>query len=317
MKRLLLWILPTLTALSAAAGEREVSLKRDFGTLCGTLSVPEGGAETVALIIAGSGPTDRNCNSRAGLRTNSFQYLAEELAKAGIASLRYDKRGIGASRFDEPQKMAEAVFEDFTGDAAAWTEWLHAQGYPRIVLVGHSEGALIALCAAQDNPHVAAVVSAAGPGYPFDEILRSQLSRQIPLSEMALFVQAEGIMASLKRGERVADIPPPLAALFHPSVQPFLISVLRHDPRTLIRKLTIPVLIIQGGNDLQITPDNAEALAAAQPKARKVIVEGMTHPLKKSTHTTLQGQLTTVYSDSTLSLDPDFAKAVTGFVAGV
>ena len=314
MKRLLLGLLLAAVG-TAAAGERSVSLERDFGILRGTLTEPADGAETAVLLIAGSGPTDRNCNSGLGLRTNSFQYLAEELEKAGIASLRYDKRGIGASAFDHPEKMAEVVFEDFIADASAWADYLAAQGYRKIVLLGHSEGALIALCAAQRDPRITAVVSASGPGCPFDELLKKQLSQQLPASEMGLYIRAEGILAALKRGERVADIPPPLAALFHPSVQPFVISILRYDPREVIRGVEIPVLIIQGDNDLQIGTDNADALSKAQPKARKVIVPGMTHPLKKSAYSTLQGQMTTVYANPDLPLDPDFAKAVIAFVS--
>lgn len=312
MKRILFWLLLTATG-TAAAAEREVTLARDFGTLHGTLAEPEGGSDVAVLLIAGSGPTDRNCNNPRGLKTNAFIYLAQALEKAGIASLRYDKRGIGASVFDAPEKMAQVVFEDFVGDAAAWAEYLGAQGYRKIVLVGHSEGALIALCAAQNNPHITAVVSAAGPGFPLDEIIKSQLSRQLPLTEMALYIQAEGIIAALKRGERAADIPRPLASLFHPSVQPFLISIFRYDPRTLIRSLEIPVLIVQGDNDLQVTPDNADALAEAQPRARKAIIAGMTHPLKKSEGRTLADQMG-VYTDSTLSLDADFVQTVTAFI---
>jgi hypothetical protein len=111
MKHLLTAIL-LLVFAHTAAGERNVSLERDFGTLYGTLLTPDAGTETVAVIIAGSGPTPRNGN------VNSYLYLAQALEKAGIASLRYDKRGIGASRFTEPEKMADAVLGDFIGDAA-------------------------------------------------------------------------------------------------------------------------------------------------------------------------------------------------------
>ena len=300
-------------AVSAVAAEKSVTLERDFGTLHGSLVEPAGGARTVALFIAGSGPTDRNCNSSLGLRTDSFRYLAAELEKAGIASLRYDKRAIGESRYDDPSKIAEVVFEDFVGDAAAWADYLAGLGYRKIVLLGHSEGALIALCAAQNNPRITAVVSVAGPGYPLDEILKTQLLQQLSVSEIALYIRADGIIAALKRGEKVSEIPQALAALFHPSVQPFLISIFRYDPRELIRALEIPALIIQGDNDLQIGTANADALAGAQPQARRIIIEGMTHPLKKCEGRTQADQMG-VYSNSTLSLDPDFTKAVTTFI---
>ena len=128
MKRLLAAIL-LLAAANAAAGEKSVSLERDFGTLRGTLLTPEAGSGTAALIIAGSGPTPRNGNA------NNYLYLAQALEKAGVASLRYDKRGIGASRFDDPAKMSDAVLEDFIGDAAAWAEFLAGEGFRRIVLI--------------------------------------------------------------------------------------------------------------------------------------------------------------------------------------
>ena len=237
MKRLLAAIL-LLAAANAAAGEKSVSLERDFGTLRGTLLTPEAGSGTAALIIAGSGPTPRNGNA------NNYLYLAQALEKAGVASLRYDKRGIGASRFDDPAKMSDAVLEDFIGDAAAWAEFLAGEGFRRIVLIGHSEGALIAFCAAQQAPEVDAVISLAGTGYPLDEVLQ---------------------------------------------------------------------LLVNGDNDLQVPPGNAEALAKAQPRARKIIIRGMTHPLKKAAGRTPADQMA-AYGDSTLPLDPDLAAAVTEFI---
>ena len=224
MKHLLTAIL-LLVFAHTAAGERNVSLERDFGTLYGTLLTPDAGTETVAVIIAGSGPTPRNGN------VNSYLYLAQALEKAGIASLRYDKRGIGESRFTEPEKMADAVLGDFIGDAAAWADYLAGEGFRRVILIGHSEGALIAFCAAQQTPKVAAVISVAGAGYPLDEILQLQLASQLLPDNMDMLLQANAITASLKRGERVESCPPQLEALVHPSVQTFWISSLRSDPR--------------------------------------------------------------------------------------
>lgn len=99
---------------------------------------------------------------------------------------------------------------------------------------------------------------------------------------MDLLLQANAITASLKRGERVESCPPQLEALFHPSVQTFWISSLRYDPREEIRKVRVPILVVGGDNDLQVPPGNAEALAKAQPRARKAIIAGMTHPLKNA-----------------------------------
>lgn len=309
MKHLLTAIL-LLAFAHTAAGERNVSLERDFGTLYGTLLTPDAGAETVAVIIAGSGPIPRNGS------VNNYLYLAQALEKAGIASLRYDKRGIGASRFTEPEKMAHAVLGDFIGDAAAWADYLAGEGFRRVVLIGHSEGALIAFCAAQQCPEIDAVISVAGAGYPLDEILQLQLATQLAPTHMELLMQARAITTALKRGERVESCPPELAPLFAPSIQTFWISSLSYDPREEIRKVRVPVLIVNGDIDFQVTPDNADALAKAQPRSRKTIIEGMTHTLKKASGPTRTEQ-TAAYTDDTLPVAPELVAAVTGFIEGL
>lgn len=315
MKRLLTALL-LLAAVSAAAQERNVALARDFGTLHGTLLTPDAGAQTVALIIAGSGPTDRNGNSPLIAPSNMYLYLAQELEKAGIASLRYDKRAIGASRFDDPEKIADVVLEDYIGDVAAWADFLAAEGFRRVVLIGHSEGSLLAICAAQQTDKVAAVISVSGAGYPIDEIVQLQLAASLVPAHLSLLMEANGIIAALKRGERV-DMTyhdPALQGIFNPGVQPFLISWMRHDPRAEIRRLTVPVLIVNGDNDIQVSPDNAEQLAKAQPRAQLRILPGMTHMLSRSDARTREEQLQKVYTASAQPLDPDFITVVTEFI---
>ncbi len=315
MKKRLVLPLLCVVAFAATAQTHEVTISRDFGQLHGTLVAPDSGTQTAALIIAGSGPTDRNGNGQS-IRSNSYAYLAAALEKSGIASLRYDKRGIGASRYDDPASMKEELLSinDFVDDASACVDYLAEAGYRRIVVIGHSEGATIALCAAQKNPKINAIVHTAGGGYPLGDILKLQMAQQLMAYDPALMIEANGIIDRLARGERVESVPPMLTGLFRPSVQPFLMSSLRLDPRKLIAALSIPILIIQGDNDLQVTSDNAEALYKAQPKATKTIITGMTHPLKKSDKHDLQGQASTVYSNADLPLDPEFSKAVTDFI---
>ncbi|WP_295936903.1 alpha/beta fold hydrolase [uncultured Alistipes sp.] len=314
MKQLLCTLM-LLVATSAAAGEKSVSVERDFGTLYGTLLTPDNGSQTVAIIIAGSGPTDRNGNSSLGMGSNSYYYLAQALEKAGIASLRYDKRGVAASKFDSVEKMErESSLEDYIDDAVALADHAAGQGFEHVVLIGHSEGSLIALRAAQLTESVSAVVCVAGAGYPLDEIIRLQLANQLAPSHMELLMQADEVIAALKRGERVESYPPQLAALFNPRVQPFVISCFRYDPRKEIREVTVPILIVNGDNDIQIPADNAQALAKAQPRAELAIIPGMTHVLKKCEGRTLAEQAQTVYIDSSLPLDEDFAETVVAFI---
>lgn len=308
----------TSTTPTSAFEKRPVALERDFGTLYGTLTVPARGAETAVLLIAGSGPTDRDGNNR-GLRCDCYRLLAEELTAAGYAVLRYDKRAIGSSVLDDPTLVAELTLDQYIDDAAALADYLAGEGFRRVVLAGHSEGALIASVAAQRSPAVAGIISLCGAGYPIDEVLRLQMAGQLVPAHMELFVEVEQIIASLKRGERV-DMTyhtQGLQALFSPSVQPFIISQMRYDPRQELRKAQVPALIVGGGNDLQVPADNAETLAAARRDARKCIIPGMAHTLKACAETTLEGQLRTAYGDPTLPLAPGLVQAITEFLGGL
>lgn len=318
MKRLFALLL-LLAPLAATAVERPVKLARDFGALYGTLRTPDDGASTVVLLVAGSGPTDRNGNNPLGVGGNSYLLLAEALEEAGIASLRYDKRAIGTSRLDDPSTLADLSFDMYVDDAAALADYLAGEGFRRVVVAGHSEGALIALCAAQRTEAIAAVVSLAGAAYTVDEVLRVQLARQLAPARMDLMVEAEQILARLKRGERVdmTHCAPELQGLFNASVQRFLITQMRHDPQREIRAAACPVLVVGGDNDLQVPADHAEALAAAQPRARKVVVAGMTHTLKHSDDRTLAGQLRTVYADASLPLAEGLVEPIVAFIGGL
>jgi len=302
-----------------ACEERPVALERDFGTLYGTLTVPARGAETAVLLIAGSGPTDRDGNNRLGIRSDCYRLLAEELTAAGYAVLRYDKRAIGSSVLDDPTQLPELTLDQYIDDAAALADYLAGEGFRRVVLAGHSEGALIASVAAQRSPAVAGIISLCGAGYPMDEVLRLQLAGQLVPAHMELFVEAEQIIAALKRGERV-DMTyhtQGLQALFNSGVQPFIISQMRYDPRQELRKAQVPALIVGGSNDLQVPADNAETLAAARRDARKCIIPGMAHTLKACAETTLEGQLRTAYGDPTLPLAPELVPTLTEFLGSL
>ena len=252
----------------------EVAIFNGRDTLRGTLLLPDGKEKpAVVLIIAGSGPTDRNGN-QFGMTNNSLKFLAEELATNGIASLRYDKRGVGFSRSNQPEN--EVVFDDFIDDAAKWLTMLKESGnYSKICVAGHSEGSLIGMVATQ-NVGVDGFISIAGSGKRIDKILLEQLS-QIP---EPMLNDAKIIIDSLATGQQVKRINPMLLSLFRPSVQPYLISWMRLDPTVEIGKLTIPILITQGTTDIQVSTENAELLAKANPLAQLIVVEGMNHVLK-------------------------------------
>jgi len=293
-----------LAALPAAA--EEIVLDTGNGTLSGTLERPAGARPAVcALIIPGSGPTDRDGN-QAGLRNDSLKQLALGLAQRGICTLRYDKRGVGASA---AALVAESSlrFEDYVADAAAWIPRLARVGRAaRVAAVGHSEGALVALLAARRGS-VAAVVSIAGAGRPAAELIREQL-RRLP-GDMPR--RGEAILDELVLERPVRDVPAEFGALFRPSVQPYLMSWMRYDPASEARAPGVPMLIVQGTTDLQVPVGEAKILAASNPLAALSLIPDMNHVLKRSPPGEDQRA---AYTDPSIPIDPRVVEAIAGFL---
>ena len=257
--------------------ELDQTLQTSTGELSGTLTVPIlKGTFPVALIIAGSGPTDRNGNN-AQMKNNSLQMLAHELAAQGIASLRYDKRGIGKSA---SAMISEELlrFENYVEDAKDWATQLKTDTrFNKLIIIGHSEGSLIGMLAAEKAD---AFVSLAGAGRPIDVILKEQLTEQLSGQKKLLRAANEGL-SKLKEGKLVEDAPVELFGLFRPSVQPYITSWMKYDPAVEIAKLEIPIVIIQGSTDLQVKEEDARTLFMAHPlNSRLVIIEDMNHVLK-------------------------------------
>jgi pimeloyl-ACP methyl ester carboxylesterase len=242
------------------------------GDISGTLTVPDSvkGKIPVALIIAGSGPTDRNGNNPM-MKNESLKLLAHGLASHKIASLRFDKRGIGESRA-AGRTEADLRFEDYINDARSWIDTLKKDHrFTKIIVAGHSEGSLIGMVAAHKKAD--GFVSIAGAGRSADKILKEQLAAQPAMVKDSSYP----IIDSLVLGKTVQNVPKMLFALFRPGVQPYMISWFHYDPQTEIKKLTVPVLILQGTNDLQVTVDDANLLSKSHPKAQLVLIKNMNH----------------------------------------
>jgi alpha-beta hydrolase superfamily lysophospholipase len=271
-----------------------------------------GKAVPVVLMLSGSGPTDRNGNSpMLPGKNDSMLMLAEGLAENGIASLRYDKRGVGESA---KAMVAEADlrFETYVDDAVAWCEQLRKdKRFSAVVIAGHSEGSLIGMLAAK-RCDADGFISIAGAGRAAADILRTQLTGKLP-TELA--TQSDEILKNLEAGKTTENPPVELAALYRTSVQPYLISWFRYDPAKSIAALTVPVLIVQGTTDLQVSVDDAKRLAAASPKAKLLLIGGMNHVLKE-VPPDREKQMAS-YSDPTLRLAPEFLAGVVDFVRKV
>lgn len=257
--------------------QRPISLDTGSGELFGSLLLPKSDTPVpVVLIISGSGPTDRDGNNPEGGRNDSLKRLAWVLARHNIASVRYDKRGVAASLAATPDERNLSV-EAYVADAVAWSHKLAAD--PRLgplILLGHSEGALIASLAAP-LANAAAVISLSGSARPIDQVLRQQLSNRLP---PPLMLRSNELLDSLKAGRLDDNVPAQLQVIFRPSVQPYLISLFRQDPARAFAALKMPALIIQGSNDIQVSVDDARQLKAAKPDAELALIEGMNHVMR-------------------------------------
>ncbi len=300
--------------IAAASVSDTLSLDTPTGHIAGTLVVPASSTPVpLAVIIAGSGPTDRDGNSPLlPGQNNSLRLLAEGLRDRGIASLRYDKRGIGASA-KALASEATLRFDAYADDAAAWVRLLRAdRRFSTITVVGHSEGSLLGILATQ-RAAADGFVSIAGAGRTAAAILREQLAPKLPPDLLAFSNRA---LDSLVAGRTVDAVPPVLNTLFRPSVQPYLISWVSLDPAALLSKLTVPVLIAQGTADLQVSTRDAELLAAAQPKAKLVIVNGMNHVFKTPAAGDVAANQAS-YSDPTLPVAPQLIESIATFILAV
>ncbi len=255
------------------AHEAELAVGDDV--LYGTFIEPEKSKSTIILFIAGSGPTDRDGNSAAGFKMDCTKKLAEALAAKGIASVRYDKRGVAKSS-KAAKSEADLRFEDYVKDAVSWIKWIQTEKkFKRIIIAGHSEGSLIGMLAAKET-NATAFISLAGTGRSVDVVIMDQLSKNPNNTEQVKTEAAQGF-ANLKQGKAFNQIPPYLMSLFRPSVQPYMISWLKYDPAKEIATLKIPVLIIQGTTDLQVTVNDAQLLKQAKADAQLKLIEGMNH----------------------------------------
>ena len=298
----------------ALAAASPISAPGPAGELQGTY-VDAGKGAPLVLIIPGSGPTDRDGNNPLGVKAAPYRLLAEALAERGISTVRTDKRGMFASKTAVADPNAVKL-ADYSADTLAWAKTIRARsGSQCIWLLGHSEGGLIALTAAQQPEGICGLILVAAPGRKMGDILRAQLRANpanAPLLDSAL--QA---IASLEAGKPVdvTGMNPALMPLFAPAVQGYLMDLMAADPPALAGRLAVPLLIVQGAEDLQVSADDAAALHMGQPKANLVTIAGMNHVLKQVPPGDRAANLAS-YADPAKPIDPGLVDAVSGFVKG-
>lgn len=274
----------------------------------GTLVTPVS-EENMPLVVMlqGSGPTDRNGN-QSFMKNDALKKLAHELAEEGIASYRYDKRILQMQKLQI--KEQDMRFDDFVTDAVSVLEHFgNNDKFNKIIVLGHSQGSLVGMLAAKDRAD--AFISIAGVAQPIDSILTQQIAIQMP----GLKENVQQAFSEMRNNGSTTSYNPILESIFRPSVQPFILSWMIYDPLEEIAKLDIPVLIINGNNDLQVSETEAEMLKNAHPDAELVIVENMNHILRKIEGDDLMNSKS--YNEPGQPLHPELVDHLTAFIEGL
>lgn len=236
----------------------------------GTLLVPESIKNPpLVIIIAGSGPTDRDGN-QSFMKNNMLKKLAEGLSENGLATFRYDKRVVKQLKTRTFDKNIR--FDDFVTDAKSVITYFKPS-YSSIIIAGHSQGSLVGLLASEVG--VDRFISLAGAGNPIDQIILEQITKTAPF----FTEDSKRVLEILKKGETTTEFPPALASMFNLDIQPFMSNWMQYNPHELIENLDIPVLIINGTKDLQVSAAEAQLLKTHKPDADLVIIENMNHLL--------------------------------------
>lgn len=282
-------------------------------TLDGTLTLPKSSGKPVpvVLLITGSGPTDRDGNSGASLKTNAYKLLADSLAQQGIAVARYDKRYSGTNLKTALTTLArdKRRFSDNVSDALGFIRQLQAdKRFASVVVAGHSEGSLVGMLAAK-QANVSKFISIAGAGRNIADVMKEQLKAAVGDTLRTLSYK---ILDSLRAGFVVNKVNPFLLSVFPPGIQPYIISWMKYDPAVEIRRYAGPVLIINGERDIQVPVSEAQLLKAARPDAKLVLFDQMNHILKNAPVDRAENIKT--YNNPSLSLTPGLATAIARFI---
>ena len=237
----------------------------------GSLVVPNSGSDQLAIIIAGSGPTDRDGNQNF-LKSNNLKKLAIALADNNIASFRYDKRIVKQIKTNTTDPNIR--FDDFVTDALDVVKYFKSKNeFKKIYIIGHSQGSLIGMLAAKTD--VDGMISLAGAGQSIDNVIIEQVEKTAPM----FTADTKRVFDILRSGKTTTNYPPALASVFDISIQEFMMSWMKYDPAQVINELNIPILLINGTKDLQVEPAEAELLHAANKNSELKLIDKMNHVL--------------------------------------
>jgi uncharacterized protein len=287
--------------VSVSAEESKIRV----GAIDAVLTVPsEVERPPVALLIAGSGSTDHDGNGPQ-IKPATLKKLAEQLAARKIATLRYDKRGAGGWKpeFGRPEDFR---FKDYVDDAAALVNYLRSSGkFSKVILVGHSEGGLVAILTARRVP-VDRLVLLATAARRQGDLLKAQLEKKLapdvykPMADAIDAIMSGQIVDPLPRG---LSIPP--------AMQPGIASAFTEDPVVPLKLIDQPTLIVGGGRDRQVARLDFLALSTASPAAKTLWLPDMNHVLVDVAD---EADDLAAYNRAERALDPAMIDAVAAFV---
>lgn len=262
-------LLSSARAQSTPMSERAITFKGHGDvTLAGSLLVPTHRSDIRlpgVVLVAGSGPTDRDGNSRLiAVKIDLLKQIANLLAEEGVASLRYDKRGqygSGKAPTDRQLLTDFCAWQNYVGDSLAALATLQEQAEidpRRTAMVGRSEGGMLVLQAATDTRGVCeppcALVLISTPARRAEVVIREQVARDL-LARFFLKKNDEILEAVKSSGHVPDDVPFPLAAFYPAELGKFLQGMLAHDGQALAERFSGPVLVLAGEKDLQHNVD--------------------------------------------------------------
>ncbi|WP_034059713.1 alpha/beta hydrolase family protein [Lacinutrix jangbogonensis] len=256
------------------------------------------------IIIAGSGPTDRDGNQNF-LKSNSLKKLAQALSAKAIATFRYDKRIVKQIRNRNIDK--NMMFDDFVVDAKSVVNYFKdSKKYNKIYIAGHSQGSLVGMLASKNNAY--GFISLAGAGQSIDKVIIEQVEKTAPM----YLEDTKRVFKVLEGGKTTAKFPPALASVFNLEVQPFIANWMSYNPKVEIKKLNMPILIINGTKDLQVSEAEAKLLKEASPHAALKIIDKMNHILVPIEGDNLENSKS--YNETSRKLSPELIEAIIDFM---
>lgn len=306
MKKLIFAFFFCLTASGIAQEDNFTSVEVNLDPYVkGTLVTPTSSeVSPLVIMLQGSGPTDRHGN-QSFMKNDALKKLSSALAGRGISSYRYDKRIMQMQRLGIKEK--DIRFDDFVTDAISVLDHFEQdKRFNKLIVLGHSQGSLVGMVAARGKAD--AFISLAGVAQPIDSILIQQITNQMP----GLEENVQQAFKEMRASGSTSSYNPVLESIFRPSVQPFILSWMKYEPKEEIAKLEIPVLIINGSNDLQVEQAEAEALKTAQPNADLVILENMNHVLRKIEGDDLENSKS--YNEAHRALHPELVDVLVKFI---